>query len=173
MTPEPLDPRLVYAKTPAGVAEVQRRSLELQAAARRVLLLIDGRRPLALLPARVRAGEMPRLIEQLLGAGLITLTGIVEELPPGWSEARDPQLEHFKRAIRGAVERELGPAGHVLEARLQDCVNMTVMRGVLREIVELVRQRKDGEAAERVAAIAQTAHRTWADKGAGGTGRTV
>jgi hypothetical protein len=170
---EPLDPRLVYAKTPAGVAEVQRRSLELQPAARRVLLLVDGRRPLALLPARVRAGEMPKLVEQLLAAGLITLAGIVDELPPGWSEARDPQLAHFKKAMRGAVERELGPSACVLEARLQDCVNMTVMRGVLREIVELVRIRKDGAAAERVAAIAQTAHRTWAERGPADLGRNV
>jgi len=171
--PDPLDPRLVYAKTPAGLAEVQKRSLELEPAARRVLLLVDGRRPVALLPDRVRSGEMPKLIEQLLAAGLITLSGIVEELPPGWTEARDPQLAHFKKTLHGVIERELGPAGRVLEARVQDCVNMTVMRSVLREIVELVRVRKDGAAAERVAESAQAAHRTWAERSAADRGRHV
>lgn len=170
---QPLDPRLVYAKTPAGSDEVRTRALELSAPARRLLLLIDGRRPLAALPARFRVGEMPQLIEQLLSSGLIALSGIVEELPPGWSDQRDPQLEHFKRSIRGCVERELGPAGRVLEARLQDCVNMTVMRSVTREVVELVRSRKDDAAAERVALAAQAAHRAWAERGSGAGGRPV
>lgn len=169
----PLDPRLIYARTPAGTAEVQTRELALAPPARRLLLLIDGRRPLAALPARVRAGEMPKLIEQLLSAGLIALSGIVDELPPGLSDQRDPQLEHFKRSIRGSVERELGAAGRVLEARLQDCVNMTVMRSVMREVVELVRARKDPAAAERVALAAQAAHREWAERRSGGGGRTV
>jgi hypothetical protein len=161
---EPLDPRLVYAKTAAGVSEVLNRGEALSAPARRVLVLIDGRRPLAQLPQSVRPGELPRLVDELLAAGLIALSGIVEELPGG-SEMRDPRLEDFKRRIEGAVERELGPAGRVLEARLQDCGNMTVMRGVMREVIELVRARKDDAAARRVAEAAQAAARAWAERG--------
>jgi hypothetical protein len=160
----PLDPRLVYAKTAAGVSEVLNRGETLSAPARRVLVLIDGRRPLAQLPQSVRPGELPKLIDELLAAGLIALSGIVEELPGG-SEMRDPRLEDFKRRIEGAVERELGPAGRVLEARLQDCVNMTVMRGVMRELIELVRARRDDAAARRVAEAAQAAARAWAERG--------
>lgn len=162
---EPLDPRLVYAKTPAGVAEVARRSVALSLPARRVLVLIDGRRPLAALPAGVRPGELPKLIEALLGAGLIALSGIVEELPAGATDLLDPRLEDFKRRIDGAVVRELGVAGTVLEARLQDCVNMTVLRGVLREVVELVRARAGDAAAARLSASAQAAHASWARRG--------
>jgi hypothetical protein len=163
--PEPLDPRLVYGKTAAGMSEVQHRAEALSAPARRLLVLIDGRRPLAALPAAVRPGELPRLIDELLGKRLIALSGIVEELPPA-SELRDPRLEDFKRRIDGAVTRELGAAGRVLEARLQDCVNMTVMRGVMREIVELVRARAGDAAAGRVADVAQAAARAWAERGA-------
>jgi hypothetical protein len=162
---EPLDPRLVYGKTAAGMSEVQHRGDALSAPARRLLVLIDGRRPLAALPAAVRPGELPRLVDELLSRGLIALSGIVEELPLA-NELRDPRLEDFKRRIDGAVTRELGPAGRVLEARLQDCVNMTVMRGVMREIVELVRARAGDAAARRVADVAQSAARAWAERDA-------
>ena len=160
-----LDPRLVYSKTAAGVSEVEHRGDTLSPAARRVLVLIDGRRPLAALPAAVRPGELPRLIDELQAAGLISLSGIVEELPGGATDLRDPRLEDFKRRIDGTVLRELGPAGQVLEARLQDCVNMTVLRGVMREVVELVRARAGDAAAARVSAAAQSAHGAWSTRG--------
>ena len=162
---ETLDPRLVYNKTAAGMSEVLHRSEQLSPAARRVLLMIDGRRSLAQLPGHARPGELPKLIDELLSAGMIALSGIVDELPSGWNDARDPQLEDFKRRLEGTVERELGSAGRVLEARLQDCVNMTVMRGVLREVIELVRARGNDAAAARVAAAAQAAGQAWASRG--------
>jgi hypothetical protein len=158
---ESLDPRLVYARTAAGTSEVTHRIETLSPGARRMLFLIDGRRSLAQLPGHARPGELPKLVEELLAAGLIALNGIVDELPPGWNDARDPRLEDFKRRIQGAVEQELGPAGRVLEARLQDCVNMTVMRGVMREVIELVRKRRDDDAASRVSARAQAAIKAW------------
>ena len=161
---EPLDPRLVYSKTAAGMSEVMNRSDALSPPARRVLVLVDGRRPLAALPAVVRPGELPQLIDELLRAGMISLSGIVEELPEGANEMRDPRLEDFKRRVDGAVERELGPAGRVLEARLQDCVNMTVMRSVMREVVELVRARAGPQAGDRLAATAQAASRAWTER---------
>jgi hypothetical protein len=167
---EPLDPRLVYAKTAAGLSEATHRAEALSPGARRMLILIDGRRSLAQLPGHARPGELPRLVEELLAAGLIALSGIVEELPPGWNDVRDPRLEDFKRRVRGAIERELGSAGRVLEARLQDCVNMTVMRSVMREVITLVRARAGEAPAERVAAIAQAAGRAWAEHGRGGPG---
>jgi len=159
------DPRGIYARTAAGAEEVLKRSHELSPPARRLLLLINGRRALGELPARVRVGEMPKLLEQLLAAGLITATGSVERISTEGPDHRDPQLEDFKRRLTGCVERELGPAGRVLQARLQDCVNMAVMRSVTREVVELVRARKDAQAAERVAQVAQAAHREWAARG--------
>ena len=167
---EPLDPRLVYAKTAAGAAEVMHRSDAISVPARRVLLMVDGRRPLAALPVAVRPGDLPRLIEELLGQGLIALSGIVEDLPAEFGAMRDPRLEDFKRAVAGSVSRELGPGGHVLEARLQDCVNLTVMRGVMREIIELVRARAGDAAAARLAATAQAATKAWEERQAAAAG---
>lgn len=159
---EPLDPRLVYAKTAAGVSEVMHRSGSLSPAARRMLLLIDGKRALVQLPAHARPGEMPALVEELLAARLIALAGILDD--PGLGETRDPRLEDFKRRIAGAVEREVGPAGRVLEARLQDAVNMTVLRSVLREVIERVRTRAGEQAATRLASAVQAAHRAWTER---------
>jgi redox-sensitive bicupin YhaK (pirin superfamily) len=78
-------------------------------------------------------------------------------------------FETVSYILAGEVEHELGAAGRVLEARLQDCVNMTVMRGVLREIIELVRTRASAEAADRVAAAAQAANTAWAARESGGS----
>lgn len=165
---EPLDPRLVYARTDYG-DDASRALARLSPPAKRLLRLIDGRRALAQLPSHVRPGELPGLLDELVAYGLIVLSGILEELPAGWTDARDPRLDDFKQRIRGSVEHELGAAGRVLEARLQDCVNMTVMRGVLREIIDLVRTRASAEAADRVAAAAQAANTAWAARESGGS----
>ena len=166
--PEPLDPRLVYARTDYGDGASPSLA-RLSPPAKRLLRLIDGRRALAQLPNHVRPGELPGLLDELVTHGLVVLSGILEELPAGWTDARDPRLDDFKQRIRGSVEHELGATGRVLEARLQDCVNLTVMRGVLREIIELVRNRASAEAADRVAAAAQAANTAWAARESGGS----
>lgn len=165
---EPLDPRLVYARTDYA-DDASPALARLSPPAKRLLRLIDGRRALAQLPNHVRPGELPGLLDELVAYGLIVLAGILEELPAGWTDARDPRLDDFKQRIRGSVEHELGTAGRVLEARLQDCVNMTVMRGVLREVIELVRTRASAEGADRVAAAAQAANTAWAARESGGS----
>lgn len=164
------DPRHVYRRTPAGTIELQGASLELSPQARRLLGLIDGHRPLSRLPLSLRPAELPIRLEELLGHGLITLAGISEPMPEGMAahDGRDHRLDDFKRRIAGAVERELGPAGSVLEARLQDCVNLTVMRTVMREVIEKVRERAGEEPANRLAATARAAAQAWFDRDARG-----
>jgi hypothetical protein len=152
----PLDPRLVFARTPAGSAEIVERRHALSPAARRILILVDGRRSLAELPALTRPGELPTVVADLQAAGLIALSGILDALPAGYLPATDPRLEALKARLRGAFERELGAAGTVLEARVQDCVNMLVMRRVLREVIDLVRDRAGEPAAQRVAVLARS-----------------
>ena len=36
---------------------------------------------------------------------------------------------------------------------MQDCVNLLILRSVLREVITLVAQRKDTDAADRIAAM--------------------
>lgn len=132
--------------------------------ARRLLSLIDGRRALAQLPVNLRPEELPIRLEELLIHGLVALSGIREAAHGTGVDGHDPRLEDFKRRIAGAVERELGQSGSILEARLQDCVNLTVMRTVMREVIELARGRAGDEAANRLAQAAQAAARAWSER---------
>jgi hypothetical protein len=149
--PDLFDPRLVFAKTPAGNSEIVERRLGLSLPARRVLILIDGRRSLAQLPALTRPDDLPALVAVLQSEGLISLNGIVEDLPPGYQGSVDPRLDEIKSRLRGAFERELGADARVLEARVQDCVNVMVMRGVLREVIDMVETRSGPASAQRIA----------------------
>ena len=158
------DPRFVYARTAQGEAALKDSSHVISVQGRRLLTLIDGRRTLAQLPLNMRPDELPMRLEELLMQGLIALSGIRDPAPAATTEGHDPRLEDFKRRIAGAVERELGPAGSVLEARLQDCVNLTVMRTVMREVIDRVRERAGDEQAARLAHAAQSAARAWLER---------
>ena len=148
------DPRLVFAKTPAGVAAIANRSQRVSLAARRLLNLFDGEQALGKLPPVVRASELPQLVQELESQGMITLAGASSETSgPDAGVHPDVRLGRIKRALAGAFERELGAQASVLEARVQDCVNLVVMRNVLREVIGLVGQRKDAAAADRIAAL--------------------
>lgn len=60
-----------FEKTPLGVEEVGRAQRAISNRARRVLILIDGRRTLDDLQMVTRPGELPQIISELLQAGLI------------------------------------------------------------------------------------------------------
>lgn len=61
----------VFRKTQAGQAEVTARSGSLSLAMRRVLILIDGRRPMSEMAPMVRPGEIDGMIAALLEKGYI------------------------------------------------------------------------------------------------------
>ena len=60
-----------YRKTEAGVAEVQKRALGLRAELRRLLILVDGRTPLARLASFVPGLDITVLIAELESSGLV------------------------------------------------------------------------------------------------------
>lgn len=148
------DSRLVYAKTDAGLEEVTQRSKPLSQAARRILIIIDGQRRLSDLPAFARPEELAAILNELESQRLIVLVGISEERSEEEKLADQAREQHLlaqlKRVLGGAFERELGPAAAVLEARLEDCVNLDVMRKILREGIDLVIQRRGDIAAKDI-----------------------
>ena len=150
------DPRLVFAKTLAGTDAIRNPSQRVSLAARRLLLLFDGQRSLAQLPNIVRPNEMPTLLKELEAHGMITLAGMIREDDSISTVHPDIKMAQIKRSLAGVFEHELGPQASVLEARVQDCVNLVVLRNVLREVIALVAQRKDAEAADRIALIVKT-----------------
>lgn len=150
------DPRLVFAKTLAGNQAVRTPGQRVSLAARRLLMLFDGQRSLAQLPHIVRPDEVPTLLQELEAHGLITLAGRLSEDLATASIHPDLKMAQIKRSLAGVFERELGDQASVLEARVQDCVNLVVLRNVLREVITLVAQRKDDAAADRIALIVKT-----------------
>ena len=146
------DPRLVFAKTEAGTLAIRNRSQRVSIAARRLLLLFDGRRSLAQLPGIVPPDEMPTLLQELEAHGMITLAGLLDDDAVSTVHP-EIRMARIKRSLAGVFERELGEQASVLEARVQDCVNLVVLRNVLREVIARVAQRKDDAAADRIAAI--------------------
>jgi hypothetical protein len=78
---------LVYAKTARGVVEVGARTNALSPSARRVLILIDGKRSETELARVVKEGELQPIIVTLRGLGMIEEVGLTD-LPddePAWS----------------------------------------------------------------------------------------
>ncbi|MCS6945249.1 MAG: hypothetical protein RMK97_07545 [Sutterellaceae bacterium] len=61
----------VYAKTAKGAAEIAARSGVLSLPARRILIMIDGTRPVSALRPFVRAGEFEEILETLKAHGMI------------------------------------------------------------------------------------------------------
>ena len=147
------DPRLVFAKTLAGTDAIRHPSKRVSLAARRLLLLFDGQRSLAQLPNIVRPNEVPTLLQELESLGMITLTGMARGDDSTSTVHPDVKMAQIKRSLAGVFEKELGLQASVLEARVQDCMNLVVLRNVLREVIALVAQRKDGDAADRIALV--------------------
>src|SRR5690606_21218674 len=134
--------RAVVERTATGDAALVARPPGLDRASLRRLTLIDGQRSLADLPRFARAGELDRLVTILRGRGLVALRGKAAQ-PDALarrqrlSEER-AMLAQLKGELRGVFIRELGHAGEVWEARVQDCVSIEVLRQVLREAIDVL-----------------------------------
>lgn len=68
----------IWVKTPKGVEEIEKRTQRLSVRARRVLILIDGKRDFAALSTLVPGETLPEICRQLLGDGYIAAVR-----PPG------------------------------------------------------------------------------------------
>lgn len=147
------DPRMVFGRTLAGSEAIRQRHPQMSLHARRLLMLFDGRRSLAQLPSIVRPNDVPTLLRELEAHGMITPTGMVLDEDPANKVHPDTKMTQVKSALAGVFEKELGHQASVLEARVQDCVSLVVLRNVLREVITLVAQRKGPEAADRIAAM--------------------
>ena len=144
-----LDPRLVYVKTETGVAEITARALGLTQGARRVLILLDGKRAISQLPGFVRPGDIVALVDQLEGLGLIALAGISDTAPE--NDNMDSELlTRIRPRFKEMFSREIGVVGKVYDARVSDAVTMEVMRAVLREGIDYIKENVDPGSARRL-----------------------
>jgi hypothetical protein len=159
--------KLVFAKTSKGVAEVATRGGALNMAARRVLIMIDGRRSVAELGAMLRNSELDVVINLLEAQGFISRQGSGFAGPTTMAfglrvdEPRESTLaprealdvntvandsderplvtieEAKRRAVRELTER-LGPEAEIMAIRLEQTRTAEELRERLREAERLV-----------------------------------
>jgi len=147
-----LDDRLVYTKTAKGAAEISSRSGAVSLAARRVLIMIDGKRTIADLSPLARTGEISIIIEQLEAQGLVQPAhgappaSAPPAAGPAPAEASDDASEDRlvasfesikRRAVRELSDR-LGPDAEVMAVRIEHCRNTEELRQRLHEAERLV-----------------------------------
>jgi len=161
----PIHDKTVYAKTPKGSAEIAARGAGLSMAARRVLIMIDGKRSLMELAALLRSADLEATVAQLETQGFIqrasgasggpptvfgdTRTEEAREPPPrealevntiGNDVADRPLLtieEAKRRAVRELTDR-LGPEAEIMSIRLEQTRTADELRERLREAERLV-----------------------------------
>jgi hypothetical protein len=150
-----MDVSLIYAKTPKGVAEVGARGAQLSMVARRVLIMMDGKRTVDDLAMYVRPGEITAIITQLESEGLAERAGAVAATttmaPQAIDEPAPPQMPPFappvpeerdigpitleevkRRAVRELNDR-LGPEADGLAMRIEACRNIDEFRERVRD----------------------------------------
>ncbi|MCD6674139.1 MAG: hypothetical protein LT106_14975 [Burkholderiaceae bacterium] len=159
MRSQPPDPRLIYARTPAGDAETSARALELAPSARRILALVDARRSVGDLSQLARPGELAPVLAALERLALVEVVALAAEPTEAQRREREraeqARLQAIKDALRDVFAAELGVAGRIWDARIADSVNLDVLRRALREAVDVVELRCGEAAARRVLAIAR------------------
>jgi hypothetical protein len=149
-----MDGTLIYAKTPKGVAEVGARGAQLSMVARRVLIMMDGKRTVDDLSVYVRAGEIGAIITQLESEGLAEKAGegaATTVAPPAIDEPAPPQaptaappapeerdlgpitLEEVKRRAVRELNDRLGPEADVIAMRIEACRNIDEFRERVRD----------------------------------------
>jgi len=101
----------VFGKTAAGRAELSRRSVELPARQRSVLILLDGRRTLAEIDTWLPEDEMLAAIESLVRRGLVAIGGDMPQQAPEAAPApaaSGPALGPVKAMMAEAARKHLG-----------------------------------------------------------------
>src|SRR5215467_1331274 len=115
-----LDDQLIYSKTSRGIAEVNARSGAVSLTARRVLIMIDGRRTISELAPLVHAGEISAIVQQLEAQGFVhpaspaTLSALAAEHEEIAEERLDTGFEAIKRRALRELTARLGPDAEVM-----------------------------------------------------------
>lgn len=149
-----VDAALVYQRTEAGEDLLRAGATALGNVARRILPMIDGRRPVAQLPDEMRPGDLEAAITELQTQGLIRFTGRADSLGEEQIRAQmiadRASLQKLKIELDGLFTLEMGNPGEVWDARVRDSVSLTVLRSVLREGIDVAYFRSGSSVARRL-----------------------
>ena len=126
----------IYRKTDKGKQEVADRALGLEARARRLLILIDGRRDAEELSVYVRAGELEGTLALLLTEGFVEEVGSGEAGRAARVPAANDPIVFAGIKIRAMTEirGRVGPIADLLVAEIKACSTPLELRGKLRSV---------------------------------------
>ena len=147
-----------YQKTAAGLSEIQSRQLGLRAELRRLLIMVDGKSPVAKFAAAFPAADVEALARELAALGLIADPQVQPAVTPAGSAPTSamsapaaqvatpttdapadfarPTRAQFNAARQAAVRfvnDNLGPGGESLALRLERCKSPDELRAAVRE----------------------------------------
>ena len=151
---------MIWAKTDAGRAEMQARSLVKDRAQRNLLLVIDGKTPAETLLAKL-VGISAADFEKLQSLGLIAAVAPPAPPPPSprraevdtdFGEMVDIDVSGQTDAVlRGAIgqliSKELGMRGFALSMVLDESITVDDLKDVARRVLKQIGDRKGPAAA--------------------------
>ncbi len=157
-----MDGTFVYSKTPRGIAEISLRQAQLSKTARRVLIMVDGKRTVEELSILGKQSEIESAISSLESGGLIqrlayqsaidvpTLNGRDNDAgvssafggpttSSGIDERENPiTLDEVKRrAVKGLYDR-LGPNSDALAILIEECRTIEEFRDCVRQAERMI-----------------------------------
>jgi hypothetical protein len=115
----------VYAKTAKGRNEITLRGLGLSGRQRGVLIMLDGHKSCAALAPLMPAGQVARIVEQLLALDLIAPCG--GTMPAGSSDDLDP----VKRYMVTTAQTHLGLLAAEVVDRIERAADAAQLRAVV------------------------------------------
>lgn len=137
-----MNPDVIYTKTEKGLEEMTKRTFKLPARMRTLLIMIDGKTPVANLIAKSASpDEAAAYFAALLGDGFIEAKGIgpSQVAMPASPPAGLDSLNAAKRFVIHALEHALGPDADLFTAKVEASTDIAGLAHLVPKHVEVIR----------------------------------
>lgn len=135
-----------YVKTPKGIEEVERKVHGLALKSRQVLIMIDGKRDLAVLQGIFPPEMVPGILDELIAGGFIRELEKPKPAPAATGRGLDEE-DPFVLAqtfMINIAKRILGIAGDAVIAKLKSANDLDALRALFPEWRTAIKQNPDG-----------------------------
>ncbi len=147
-----MDEAIVFEKTERGQREIAQPGGELQPRLRRILIMIDGAKPIGDLAPMTRPGEIEVIVETLLRGGYIVASGGEPAAMPFQPAEEQPEapvpasagpavdFEQTRRRAMRQVQDMLGPNGDPLAIEFERCKTPAQLRELIGKSLRIIAQ---------------------------------
>lgn len=137
-----MNPDVIYAKTAKGLEEMTKRTFKLPARMRTLLIMIDGKAPVAdLITKSASPDEAAAYVTALLDDGFIEPKGIgpSQVAKPASLPTGVDSVEVAKRFVIHALEHALGPDADLFTAKVEATTNIGDLAHLAPKQVDIIR----------------------------------